>query len=169
MSDVRLSNASPTVERVDPRPQDSARPSVCRALFGRPDTESNRAFLTNCIANDVQHFMERYNFDPVADRPLSPGNYQWEEDRDAPEFYRRGPHLRGEARGTWRKRPSGNPDPCSSDAKKSLTEREDDDSPPGAAGCSVSAAAEESADGPGQEESDSSQNSLLEDERLHKH
>uniref|UniRef100_A0A1A8EA74 Cyclin-dependent kinase inhibitor 1B n=1 Tax=Nothobranchius kadleci TaxID=1051664 RepID=A0A1A8EA74_NOTKA len=91
MSDVRLSNASPTVERVDARQPENVR-SVCRALFGTPDREETRRYAATLQQESRLDFMERYNYDPVADRPLSPGNYEWEEDGEAPEFYRRPPH-----------------------------------------------------------------------------
>ncbi|KAM4523766.1 cyclin-dependent kinase inhibitor 1B-like [Fundulus diaphanus] len=100
MSDVRLSNASPTVERVDARPPDSARP-VRRVLFGTPDPEETRRQAEALQREAVEAFRERYNFDPVEDRPLSPGDYEWQEDADAPEYYRRPPREsrppRGEA------------------------------------------------------------------------
>uniref|UniRef100_A0A7N8YLP8 Cyclin-dependent kinase inhibitor 1B n=1 Tax=Mastacembelus armatus TaxID=205130 RepID=A0A7N8YLP8_9TELE len=92
MSDVRLSNASPTVERVDARQPENVRPPVCRNLFGTPDREENRRILTDSIQDGVAAFMETYNFDPVNDRPLSPGSYDWQEDQDPPEFYLRAPH-----------------------------------------------------------------------------
>lgn len=92
MSDVRLSNASPTLERVDARQPDNVRPSVRRNLFGRPDREEIRRYVTASIQEEVQGFRERYNFDPVSDTPLATRNYDWQEDRDAPEFYRRQPH-----------------------------------------------------------------------------
>lgn len=102
MSDVRLSNASPTLERgVDARPADALRPPVRRNLFGSrsPDrAEEIRRYLNASIQDDVRDFMEHYNFDPVNDRPLSPRNYEWEEDQDAAEFYRRPPHRRLETR-----------------------------------------------------------------------
>uniref|UniRef100_A0A665WKJ1 Cyclin-dependent kinase inhibitor 1B n=1 Tax=Echeneis naucrates TaxID=173247 RepID=A0A665WKJ1_ECHNA len=94
MSDVRLSNASPTLERgVDARQQDNLRPPVRRNLFGRPDPAEIQRNLDAVVREDVQVLRERYNFDPVSDRPLSPLNYEWQEDRDAPEFYRRPPHV----------------------------------------------------------------------------
>lgn len=92
MSDVRLSNASPTVERVDARQPDNVRPPVCRNLFGRPDPEELRRNLTASIQEEVQAFTERYNYDPTNERPLTPRNYEWVEVSDAPEFYRRPPH-----------------------------------------------------------------------------
>ncbi|XP_073337150.1 cyclin-dependent kinase inhibitor 1Ba [Pagrus major] len=92
MSDVRLSNASPTVERVDARQQDNVRPPVRRSLFGSPDREEIRRYLDAAIQGEVQDFRERYNFDPVEERPLTPRNFEWQEDGDAPEFYHRPPH-----------------------------------------------------------------------------
>lgn len=92
MSDVRLSNASPTLERVDARQPDNVRPPVCRNLFGRPDPEELRRNVTASIQEEVQAFTEIYNFDVHNDRPLTPRNYEWEEVSDAPEFYHRAPH-----------------------------------------------------------------------------
>ncbi|XP_069556314.1 cyclin-dependent kinase inhibitor 1B-like [Brachyistius frenatus] len=92
MSDVRLSNASPTLERVDARQPDNVRPTVRRNLFGTPDREDLRRYVTASGQEEAQSFTERYNFDPVSDRPLPAGNFNWEEDSDAPEFYRRPPH-----------------------------------------------------------------------------
>lgn len=89
MSDVRLSNASPTLERVDPRQPDNVRPPVRRSLFGRPDPEELRRNVAALVREDVQAFIERYNFDPAEERPLAPRNFEWEADGDAPEFYRR--------------------------------------------------------------------------------
>lgn len=92
MSDVRLSNASPTLERVDARQPDNVTAPVRRNLFGSPDREEIRRYLTAAIQEDVQDFMEEYNFDPDSERPLTPRFYEWQEDNDAPEFYRRPPH-----------------------------------------------------------------------------
>lgn len=92
MSDVRLSNASPTLERVDARQPDNARTPVRRNLFGSPDREEIRRYLTAAIQEGVQEFREEYNFDPVDNRPLPPHNYEWQEVSDAPEFYHRPPH-----------------------------------------------------------------------------
>ncbi|KAJ0057397.1 hypothetical protein NL108_006083 [Boleophthalmus pectinirostris] len=94
MSDVRLSNASPTLERVDARLPDSIRPSVRRCLFGTPDREELRETYNEFKQAEERRFRDTYNFDPVEDRPLSPGKYKWEVDENAPEFYRRPPHRR---------------------------------------------------------------------------
>ncbi|XP_078797656.1 cyclin-dependent kinase inhibitor 1B-like [Oryzias latipes] len=91
MSDVRLSSGSPTVERVEARQQDSVR-QVRRTLFGTPDPEETRRFLAEITQEGAQDFAQRYNFDPLTERPLPPGNYEWQKDDDAPEFYRRPPH-----------------------------------------------------------------------------
>lgn len=98
MSEVRLSNASPTLERVDARPPDAVRPPVRRNLFGSPDREELRRYLAASVQEDVQHFTEEYNFDPVNDTPLTPRRYEWQEDEDAAEFYRRAPHGSQRAR-----------------------------------------------------------------------
>lgn len=93
MSDVRLSNASPTLERgVDARQQDNLRPRVRRNLFGRPDPAEIQRNLDAVVREDAQAFRERYNFDPETNRPLSPGNFEWEEDENPPDFYLRPPH-----------------------------------------------------------------------------
>ncbi|MED6254653.1 hypothetical protein ATANTOWER_031025 [Ataeniobius toweri] len=144
MSDVRLSNGSPTVERVDARQPDSAR-SVRRVLFGTPDPEETRKQAEALQREAVEAFRETYNFDPVEDRPLPPGDYEWQEDEDAPEFYRRPPRgsqpPRGEAgensperrrrsaqTNGSRKRSAGYcSDGCTSKSKKSHSDEEDDD------------------------------------------
>lgn len=94
MSDVRLSNASPTLERVDARQLDNLRPSVRRCLFGSPDPEELRELFEASRQEEASRFRDAYNFDPVEERPLSPGKFKWEEWKDAPEFYRRAPHKR---------------------------------------------------------------------------
>ncbi|TNN71905.1 Cyclin-dependent kinase inhibitor 1B [Liparis tanakae] len=151
MSEVRLSNASPTVERVEARQPDAARPTVRRNLFGRPDPEEIRSYAEASIREDVQGFTDTYNFDPVAERPLSPRNFDWQEDRDAPEFYVRPPHGRlrprredcddrqdaaGERserraaqpnRDGTRKRGSGASGSCSSESQSKRSHANDDD------------------------------------------
>ncbi|MEQ2170512.1 hypothetical protein GOODEAATRI_000918 [Goodea atripinnis] len=147
MSDVRLSNGSPTVERVDARQPDSAR-SVRRVLFGTPDPEETRKQAEALQREAVEAFRETYNFDPVEDRPLPPGDYEWQEDEDAPEFYRRPPRgsqpPRGEAgensperrrrsaQTNGSRKRSAEPagycsDGCTSKSKKSHSDEEDDD------------------------------------------
>ncbi|XP_034433553.1 cyclin-dependent kinase inhibitor 1Ba [Hippoglossus hippoglossus] len=177
MSDVRLSNASPTLERVDARQPDNMRPPVRRNLFGRPDREEIRRNLATAVQEDVEAFRERYNFDPVEERPLEPRNFEWQEDPSAPEFYLRPPHgsqpprrevelpggdLRQERSETRpenqaaterpRKRRSGDSGPCSSEchSKRSHTDEEDDEDDPshGAASQAVKAAEQRRPDRP---------------------
>ncbi|XP_060923717.1 cyclin-dependent kinase inhibitor 1Ba [Limanda limanda] len=170
MSDVRLSNASPTFERVDARQPDTMRPPVRRNLFGRPDREEVRRNLATTVQEEVEAFRERYNFDPVEERPLEPRNFEWQADRSAPEFYLRPPHgirppgreeqlpagdLRQErseprpenqaAPKRPRKRPSGDSGPCSSEcpSKRSHTDDEDDEDPSHGAGSQAVTAAEQ--------------------------
>ncbi|XP_026182631.1 cyclin-dependent kinase inhibitor 1Ba [Mastacembelus armatus] len=159
MSDVRLSNASPTVERVDARQPENVRPPVCRNLFGTPDREENRRILTDSIQDGVAAFMETYNFDPVNDRPLSPGSYDWQEDQDPPEFYLRAPHGtqqvaegrseehsdRQPARNGSRKRRSGDLGSCSdeSQSKRSRTDDDHDEDQSDGAGSQALSVAEE--------------------------
>ncbi|XP_036066172.1 cyclin-dependent kinase inhibitor 1Ba [Oryzias melastigma] len=102
MSDVRLSSGSPTtVERVEARQQDSVR-QVRRALFGTPDPEETRRYLAELTREGARDFAQRYNFDPLSERPLPPGNYEWQRDDDAPEFYTRPPHGSRRAAGSSR-------------------------------------------------------------------
>nr|XP_046234661.1 cyclin-dependent kinase inhibitor 1B-like [Scatophagus argus] len=170
MSDVRLSNASPTLERVDARQPDAVRPPVRRNLFGSPDREELRRYFEAAMQEGVQDFRDDYNFDPVTDTPLTPRNYEWQEDSDAPEFFRRPPHRsqrpqRGEdspgdnnrqdAEGRKsgrqtdtvgsRKRRLEASGPCSGErhSKRSHTDEDDDEDQPGGAASQAVKAAEE--------------------------
>ncbi|XP_013875310.1 cyclin-dependent kinase inhibitor 1B [Austrofundulus limnaeus] len=154
MSDVRLSNASPTVERVDARqPAESVRSGARRMLFGKPDREEIRRYADASQRESVRDFRERFNFDPVTETPLPGGDYEWKADEEAPEFYSRLPHgserpPRGEARDSpgrgeesrtrtesapetkgSRKRRSGASGSCSDECPKrrSKSDRDDDD------------------------------------------
>lgn len=93
MSDVRLSNGSPPLERVDARPEGHSKLSVCRNLFGSPDPgEVRRAYLDELRESEIA-CREKYNYDFVKDKPLEPGRYEWEtvDASDAPEVYSRPP------------------------------------------------------------------------------
>ncbi|KAF5908412.1 cyclin-dependent kinase inhibitor 1B-like, partial [Clarias magur] len=95
MSDVRLSNGSPPLERVDARPEGHTKPSVCRNLFGSPDAgEVKRTYLDE-LQESEKAYKEKYNFDFVNHTPLEPGRYEWEsvDARDAPEVYSRPPRA----------------------------------------------------------------------------
>ncbi|XP_016091720.1 cyclin-dependent kinase inhibitor 1Ba [Sinocyclocheilus grahami] len=96
MSKVRVSNGSPTLERVDARQADHAKPPVCRNLFGSVDREE--------LARDVKEQMlamenaskEKWNYDFDKNEPLAPGDYEWQEvdAKEVPEFYTRPPHAK---------------------------------------------------------------------------
>lgn len=156
MSDVRLSNASPTLERVDARQQDNARPPVSRNLFGTPDPEEHQRYVRAVMQEAQRAFAERWDYDPVTDRPLSPRNYEWERVTDPPDYFVRQPHTRqrprenedlhgdsspqdaGESNGRQpdpqparlgsRKRPSRGSGGCASEcqSKRSHTDEDDD-------------------------------------------
>lgn len=91
MSDVRLSNGSPPLERVDPRPEGHTKPSVCKNLFGSPDPEEVKRTYLEELQKSEAAFREKYNFDVVNDKPLEPGRFEWEpvDAGDAPEVYSR--------------------------------------------------------------------------------
>ncbi|XP_076861091.1 cyclin-dependent kinase inhibitor 1Ba [Brachyhypopomus gauderio] len=94
MSNVRLSNGSPPLERVDARLADHTKPPVCRNLFGSVDPD---AFKRDCLEHlqEVEKVStEKWNFDFSRHEPLSPGKYEWEEvdGKVLPDFYTRPPH-----------------------------------------------------------------------------
>lgn len=99
MSDVRLSNASPTLERVDARQPDNAKPPVCRNLFGTPDPEQHQRYVRAVMHEAQRVFAERWDYDPVTDRPLSPRTCEWEVVSDPADYYVRQPHTRQCPRG----------------------------------------------------------------------
>lgn len=96
MSNVRLSNGSPPLERVEARQREHGRASVCRNLFGASDPEEvNRVYLEE-MQESERRSVEKYNFDFRRDVPLAPGSYVWEEAdaKHEPAFYSRPPHAR---------------------------------------------------------------------------
>jgi len=120
MSDVRhrASTARPTLER-DSRPAkqggSAAKPRACRNLFGSRTAGSGgsgggsgtfgTADSEAAERAAERAFAERWDYDPVTDRPLrrrSPadgeggggGGHDWEEVESPPEFYVRPPHKR---------------------------------------------------------------------------
>lgn len=62
---------------------------VCRCLFGMPDHTEIRRELDEQLQNMTKEWKTTWNFDPILDKPLN-GRYEWSEDNDAPEFYRKG-------------------------------------------------------------------------------
>ncbi|XP_032077390.1 cyclin-dependent kinase inhibitor 1B [Thamnophis elegans] len=96
MSKVRVSNGSPTLERMEGRPADGPKPSACRCLFGPVDRQE----LAREWQEQSRHLEEagrrRWNFDFRREHPLE-GRFEWQAlDRAAlPDFYSRPPRLGG--------------------------------------------------------------------------
>lgn len=96
MSDVRLSNGSPPLERVDARLPDHTRLPVRRNLFGGGSATDSAEFQRDCteqLREQERTLREKYNFDFALDEPLAPGQYVWEamDGRSVPDFYSRPP------------------------------------------------------------------------------
>ncbi|XP_036312295.1 cyclin-dependent kinase inhibitor 1B isoform X2 [Pipistrellus kuhlii] len=92
MSTVRVSNGSPSLERMDARQAEYPKPSACRNLFGPVDHEElTRDLEKHC--RDIEEASQRkWNFDFKNHKPLE-GRYEWQEvDKGSlPEFYYRAP------------------------------------------------------------------------------
>ncbi|CAL8282396.1 cysteine-rich DPF motif domain-containing protein 1 isoform X1 [Gadus morhua] len=103
MSDVRLSNASPTLERGvgDARPAEPAKPSVCRNLFGRSEREGFEKDCRATMHTAQRAFAERWDYDTVEDQPISTRSLEWEPVESPPEFYVRPAHKRPCPRGMF--------------------------------------------------------------------
>ncbi|XP_028648777.1 cyclin-dependent kinase inhibitor 1B [Erpetoichthys calabaricus] len=95
MSNVRVSNGSPTLERMDARQSDNPKPSACRILFGLPDHEELKKEFKKQRESIEAASRDRFNFDFVNYQPL-PGRYKWEivDGKDLPEFYTRPPRVK---------------------------------------------------------------------------
>lgn len=96
MSKVRVSNGSPTLERVDPRQADHGKPPVCRSLFGAVDREHFAEDVREQMREIDKASAEKWNYDFANDEPLAPGDYDWQEvDADeVPDFYTRPPRVK---------------------------------------------------------------------------
>ncbi|XP_051976662.1 cyclin-dependent kinase inhibitor 1B-like isoform X2 [Xyrauchen texanus] len=90
MSKVRVSNGSPTLERVDARQADH-KPLVCRNLFGSLNREEFERDVKEQLQELEKASSDKWNFDFGKNEPLSPGKYEWQEvdSQDVPEFYSR--------------------------------------------------------------------------------
>lgn len=92
MTHVRVSNGSPSLERMDARPAEYPKPSACRNLFGPVNhDELSRDLEKHC--RDLEEASQRkWNFDFQNHQPLE-GRYEWQEvDKGSlPEFYYRPP------------------------------------------------------------------------------
>lgn len=89
MSNVRLSNGSPTLERMDNRPPDQPKPSACRSLFGPVDHEELKRELKGHLMAMEKASTESWNFDFSSFTPLPHGRYLWSpvDSTDLPGFY----------------------------------------------------------------------------------
>ncbi|XP_037623753.1 cyclin-dependent kinase inhibitor 1Bb [Sebastes umbrosus] len=103
MSDVRLSNGSPTLERTDSsRLADHPKPSACRSLFGSVDHEELKRDLKGHLREMEDAASAKWGFDFAAHSPLPNGHrLHWEpvDCRDVPGFYSRQPGRRREKKG----------------------------------------------------------------------
>ncbi|XP_049579619.1 cyclin dependent kinase inhibitor 1Bb [Syngnathus scovelli] len=96
MSDVRLSNGSPTLERNEPRLSEHPKPSACRILFGSVDHDELQREFKRHQREMEEAAAAKWNFDSRSDIPLeNDTGYRWEpvDCRDVPEFYTRPPRL----------------------------------------------------------------------------
>ncbi|XP_020790621.1 cyclin-dependent kinase inhibitor 1Bb [Boleophthalmus pectinirostris] len=94
MSDVRLSNGSPTLERTDSRVPDHPKPSACRNLFGSVDHEELKRDLKGHLREMEADASDKWGFDFANNTPLSNSRLTWErvDCRTVPDFYSRQPH-----------------------------------------------------------------------------
>lgn len=91
MSDVRLSNGSPTLERTDTgRVSVHPKPSACRSLFGAPDYDERQRELKGLLREMEEAASAKWDFDFACHTPRPSGRYAWEavDCRDVPAFYR---------------------------------------------------------------------------------
>ncbi|XP_035646671.1 cyclin-dependent kinase inhibitor 1B-like [Oncorhynchus keta] len=91
MSNVRVSNGSPTFERTDARFSDHPKPSACRNLFGPVDHEELRRDLKGHLQEIEETSSAKWNFDFSSQTPLLNGRFEWElvDSNDIPRFYSR--------------------------------------------------------------------------------
>lgn len=92
MSNVRVSNGSPSLERMDARQAEYPKPSACRNLFGPVNHEELTRDLEKYCRDMEEASQRKWNFDFQNHRPL-PGRYEWQEVEkgSVPEFYSRPP------------------------------------------------------------------------------
>ncbi|CDQ72821.1 unnamed protein product [Oncorhynchus mykiss] len=96
MSNVSLSNGSPTLEMVDPRPTNHTKTPIRRNLFGSVDHDDFRRECLVQMEEMEKAYIDKWNYDFQNDKPLSQGDYKWEpmKSSDLPDFYTRPPHTR---------------------------------------------------------------------------
>ncbi|KAB5565832.1 hypothetical protein PHYPO_G00246020 [Pangasianodon hypophthalmus] len=90
MSNVRLSNGSPTLERMDAaRLSDQPKPSACRTLFGPVDHEELKRELTGHLKAMEEAAAESWGFDFSTHTPRPNARFLWKavDSKDLPSFY----------------------------------------------------------------------------------
>ncbi|XP_052575416.1 cyclin-dependent kinase inhibitor 1B [Peromyscus californicus insignis] len=92
MSNVRVSNGSPSLERMDARQAEHPKPSACRNLFGPVNHEELTRDLEKHCRDMEEASQRKWNFDFQNHKPLE-GRYEWQEVEKGslPEFYYRPP------------------------------------------------------------------------------
>ncbi|XP_041853941.1 cyclin-dependent kinase inhibitor 1Bb [Melanotaenia boesemani] len=93
MSDVRLSNGSPTLERTDPRVAEHPKPSACRSLFGPVDHEELKKDLNGHLRELEEAASVKWGFDFPNHKPLANSRFEWKivDCSEVPDFYNRQP------------------------------------------------------------------------------
>ncbi|NXK29654.1 CDN1B inhibitor, partial [Arenaria interpres] len=94
MSNVRISNGSPTLERMEARQSEYPKPSACRNLFGPVNHEELNRELQKHRQEMEEACQRKWNFDFQNHKPLE-GRYEWQavEKGSSPDFYFRPPRL----------------------------------------------------------------------------
>ncbi|KAG8513751.1 Cyclin-dependent kinase inhibitor 1B [Galemys pyrenaicus] len=92
MSNVRVPDGSPNLERMDARQAEYPKPSACRNLFGPVSREDLSRDLEKHCRDMEEESQRRWNFDFQNHKPLE-GRYEWQEVEKGslPEFYSRPP------------------------------------------------------------------------------
>ncbi|KAF7224025.1 cyclin dependent kinase inhibitor 1Bb [Nothobranchius furzeri] len=93
MSNVRVSNGSPTLERTEARVSEHPKPSACRSLFGPVDHEELKKDFNEHMREFKEAAAAKWGFDFASDTPLSNGRFKWElvDSEEMPDFYHRQP------------------------------------------------------------------------------
>uniref|UniRef100_A0A8D0HH50 Cyclin-dependent kinase inhibitor 1B n=1 Tax=Sphenodon punctatus TaxID=8508 RepID=A0A8D0HH50_SPHPU len=94
MSNVRISNGSPTLERMEGRQADYPKPSACRNLFGPVNHEELNRDLQKHRRDMEEAYQRKWNFDFQNHKPLE-GRFEWQavDKGSLPDFYIRPPQL----------------------------------------------------------------------------
>lgn len=89
---MRVSNGSPSLERMDARQAEYPKPSACRNLFGPVNHEELTRDLEKHCRDMEEASQRKWNFDFQNHKPLE-GKYEWQEVEKSslPEFYYRPP------------------------------------------------------------------------------